>query len=478
MFGSATGPISVVFYNKKTPKTSSDKIIYYAPKTFIKSNVIEGVSIDFTDVKYLPREICQNPDTKIWKIAMWGGMDDLSLINKLLTNKSNTVETFISENNIESGVGFQLLTQKKDTPKYSDKLANLPYLDATDISNFYTKSEQFSDVKSSIKSPKSKKFYSEFYNVSDIDNIDKLTDYRRYGDFKAYKAPHLVVKKGLENNRICASLIDKDCSFRDGVYGFYSEGSNSDVLEVLMSYFNSKLSTYFLFMTISSYGIEREQIMKNEYLSIPFNLNDKQINYISKTVKSIISDIKNKPFLNDDSSGHKKSSLIEENIEKTIYESFNLSEKEILLLNDRINYSLDLFHNKQNSKALFPVLETKEYAITLSSELNSFLEKQDIYVNVLMFNVNRYSPLMLIKISFSSIEKDIEKSDEDLDSVLKKIDGFLWKEKATNIYIRKKLNYKIGDDIYVIRPNQRRFWSRSAATEDATELILEILNEN
>jgi len=42
----------------------------------------------------------------------------------------------------------------------------------------------------------------------------------------------------------------------------------------------------------------------------------------------------------------------------------------------------------------------------------------------------------------------------------------------------KKLNYKTGDDIYIIRPNQRRFWSQSMALEDASELILEILNGN
>ncbi|MFA6667835.1 MAG: N-6 DNA methylase, partial [Bacilli bacterium] len=39
LFGDATGPISIVFYKKKQPETPSDKIVYYAPKTFIKSNI-------------------------------------------------------------------------------------------------------------------------------------------------------------------------------------------------------------------------------------------------------------------------------------------------------------------------------------------------------------------------------------------------------------------------------------------------------
>jgi len=40
LFGSATGPISIAFYRKNPPKKKSDTIVYYAPKTYIKSNVI------------------------------------------------------------------------------------------------------------------------------------------------------------------------------------------------------------------------------------------------------------------------------------------------------------------------------------------------------------------------------------------------------------------------------------------------------
>jgi hypothetical protein len=83
----------------------------------------------------------------------------------------------------------------------------------------------------------------------------------------------------------------------------------------------------------------------------------------------------------------------------------------------------------------------------------------------------------MIKISFDSERKEITESGENVAIELKKIDKKLWEEKATNIYFRKKLNYKTDNDIYIIRPNQRRFWSQSMALEDASELILEILND-
>jgi hypothetical protein len=480
LFGDATGPISIVFYQKENPKKPTDKIAYYAPKTFIKTNVIDGLSIDFTDLKYLPREECQKPDTKIWKVAMWGGMNDWELIQRLENSKLNSINKFAKKNNIESGVGFQLLTQKKDKPKFSETLTKLKYLDADVITRYYTSDKLLGDVKKSIKTPKATQFYKDYYKVSDINKLEKLTAFRRLGDVEAFTKPHIIVKKGLEQNSICASFIENPCSFRDGVYGFYTSKENIEELYLLLSYFNSNLSTYFLFMTISSYGIEREQIMKNEYLSIPINLNDGQSFKIKKATKQVLSKLKTKSFLSNSIENKELETFISKNIDSVIYESLNLDINEINLINDSINYNVDLFHKQEKSIALYPVLQEQatEYGKTISAELNEFLDSQDLFANATIYNVNRFTPLIMIKLSFAKKQKEIFTSKEFIDDELKKIDQHLWEEKSSNIYFRKKLTYKTGDDIYIIRPNQRRFWSQSMALEDASELILEILNGN
>jgi len=477
LFGSATGPISIVFFRKNEPKKKSKTIIYYAPKTYIKSNVIEGVSINSSDLKFLPREECQKTDTKIWKIAMWGGMMDFHLIEKLNQKKFHTIESFNDEHNIKSGVGFQLLTQKKDEPKPSELLAELPYLDADAITRFYTKSERLKNVRESVKTPKSKAFYKNFYNVSKIEEIENLEHYRRLGDLKAFVNPHIIVKKGLEKNNICSSLIEDKCSFRDGVYGFYSNENDDSILRVLNSYFNSRLSSYFLFMTISSYGIEREQIMKNEYLSIPINLNESEISQISKLNNEFINKIKSLSFWGEETKRNELITSFSETIEKIISKSFGLNVDEINLINDSLDYSLDLFHSKAKSKALYPVEDVSDYANKICKNLNQFVKGQNLYANATTFSVNRFSPLMLTKITFDKDNNELLKSSEDVTQELQRIDKHLWSEKATNIYFRKKLNYKTGNDIFIIRPNQRRFWTQSMAIEDASELILEILNE-
>ena len=84
---------------------------------------------------------------------------------------------------------------------------------------------------------------------------------------------------------------------------------------------------------------------------------------------------------------------------------------------------------------------------------------------------------MITKVAFEDSEREVSISSVDIHDILRDLDKELWQKKATNIYFRKKLNYKTGNEIFIVRPNQRRFWTQSMAIEDASELILEILNE-
>ena len=82
----------------------------------------------------------------------------------------------------------------------------------------------------------------------------------------------------------------------------------------------------------------------------------------------------------------------------------------------------------------------------------------------------------MVKISFGNDYKKPILSDENIYNELKVLDRKLWEEEALNLYFRKKLNYYDGNDVYIIKPNQRRFWSETAAMEDFKSLIVEILN--
>jgi hypothetical protein len=443
LFGDATGPISIVFFQKEQPENPSDKIAYYAPKTFIKSNVIDGLSIDFTDLKYLPREECKKPDTKIWKIAMWGGMNDWELIQRL-NKQTISIKDFLETESVDYGVGFEL-SNPADKP--NTEIKKLPIHTPNNILKYFTPIP-------------SKRI-----------NSDK---FRRLGKEEVYQTTHILLNEGIkvDNGKLTllASFVDYKSAYSKGIVGIYSKKGDVDLLKLLTVYLNSDFIRYFSFLMTSSWGIERDVVKHTELFEAPClleKLNEKQK---KKIVELFDNKLYSKEFYT---------------VNKSIENEVNVSILNCLSENERFAVihllsNIELFHKQEKSSALYPVLQeqTLEYGKIITTELKDFLDGQDIFANATVYNISKFTPLMMIKLSFAKKQKETINSKEFVEDELKKIDQYLWEEKSSNIYFRKKLNYKTGDDIYIIRPNQRRFWSQSMALEDASELILEILNGN
>tara|TARA_R110002096_G_scaffold405303_1_gene603364 strand:- start:967 stop:3987 length:3021 start_codon:yes stop_codon:yes gene_type:complete len=434
LFGSAVGPISIVFYKKEKPENSKETITYYAPKTYIKNDVLEGIVIDSSDEKYLPRVECEKKDTKIWKIAMWGSYFDFELVNKYLST-NNSLQDYFYENRVLYKIGLHGDKMSKDfVPDLIVKTDN--------IQRYYT-------PKSAIK--KNSNFYRKI-------------------DSKLFTPPYIAIKKGQKNNLITASLITHSAYCMSGVYIV-----NNNISEIekkaILSLINSKFSTYFLFLVSSSWGVEREQIMSNEFLLLPYFFGqNKESSKIASEIDKIISIKKSDSLIQD-------ISHLEKEIDQIIYNDvLKLTKDEQIIINDTLNYSLDLFENQEKSDAVKPVITTEHYYNRLAKELNDWLDDVSLKASVTHYKIDNNCPLYMVKISFGDKQKPPVFSKENIYAELKKIDTKLWEEETKNLYFRKKLNYYDGDDVYIIKPNQRRFWSETVAMEDSRELLIEIGN--
>ncbi|EKT3963155.1 N-6 DNA methylase [Flavobacterium psychrophilum] len=438
LFGSAVGPISIVFYQKENPEIIKDTITYYAPKTYIKNDVLEGIVIDSSDEKHLPRTECEKPDTKIWKLAMWGSYFDFELIGRVTKDFLN-LENYI---------------------KLSDGVWDC----AKGIMSDSLKPEF---IPQKTVSPKLVERYSTSINAL-IPN-DKF--YRKI-DPKFIKPPYLIFKEGQSNKKYCASIINYEEYFTNSLYGFYNNGDFKNS-KALCLFLNSTFSNYFLSISTSTWGIERERINLNELLTIPAildRLEEKTINKLSLLSDKISSIKKSDKIIQD-------ITHIEKQIDNIIYNDIlKLTADEQIVIQDTLNYSLDLFEKQEKSKAVLPVNDIDVYTKRITKEINDWLDDDDLKISATHYFIDRNCPLYLVKLSFGNQQKETQISKENIYQELKKIDKKLWNKESDNLYFRKKLNYFDGDDIYIIKPNQRRFWSQTAAMEDSKSLLVEILN--
>ncbi len=442
LFKSAVGPISIVFYKNEIPKRKSETILYYAPKTYIKNNIIEGVVIDSNDVKNLPRTECEKPDTKIWKISMWGSFFDFKLIKQIENDYSSLEQYFQKHKDVWlKGCGLHKASKKNIEKR-----------------NFILPPNKVHQSK------KIERYFTPKTNLVDSDkkcaNMNTLL----------FSQPFLMIKEGQKNNQFCSSFIDFDSCYYNTVFGIKTENVND--LKILCSLFNSKFSNYYLSLITSSWGIERERVLPTEMLQLPYVFEDGNFENIVKNFNLILS-------IKKANSVEKNITHIEKIIDDIILNDIlKLSSQNQIILNDTIKYSLDLFEKQEKSNAVKTVVQIESYVNMLSDELNDWLEDVDLKVSSTIFDINKNSPLYIFKISFGTKSSSVNYSNENLNNLLKNIDESLWAKEGEGLYFRKKLNYYDGDDVFIIKPNQRRFWSQTSAMEDARELLIEIGNGN
>jgi hypothetical protein len=402
--------------------------------------MIDGLVIDSTDIKFLPRYECQQPDTKIWKIAMWGNIQDFCLFSRLNNKFPINLKSYLKKNNWICAIGLHGDRKHKDFVPDS-------IIETKSIGRYYTPE-----------------------NISVPNN-----NYYRKINSALFHPPFIVVKKGQKEKQIAASYIDYNKYFKSGVYIINkNDNSSQKIKKGLVAFFNSDLAKYLLFLSGSSWGIEREQIFLNEYLTLTmFFKNDSVLNEITDLFDKLVI-VSKHDFFNTHSTEQQ-----EKEINRKLESIIDISEKEQILIEDTLKFNLDLFEQGENSIGFKQTLpeENTSYAEMICNELNDFLQHSLFKVNATVYDVRLNDPLNLIVLSFDDKKRPVTtKNVDELSPLLKKLNNYSLQQYGQNIYVRKQCKYFDTNKIYLIKPNQKRFWTRSQAMEDAQSLIIEITN--
>ncbi|MDR1169574.1 MAG: N-6 DNA methylase, partial [Prevotellaceae bacterium] len=424
-------PVCIAYYKKTLPNSVPSTVEYYAPQTCVQSNLIDSLVIDSAEIKFLPRHECQKPDTKIWKIAMWGNVHDFRLFLLLNDKASTNLKTCLKQDKWRHATGLNGDSKHKD-------FAPDAILETKEICRYYTSG--------SAATPNEK--------------------YYRKIDRRLFQPPFIAVKKGQKDGRqatqVTASYIDSPAYCKSGVFIINKDGDDTrDMKKSLVAFFNSDLATYCLFLSTSSWGIERDQIMLNEYLELPaFFRSTDDLSAIAKLFDELADELKQK--LPDPDFILQKETEINRTLEKIV----GLTEKDQILIQDTLKFSLSLLEQGENSVGFSRTSrkENEAYARMIGSELNEILQHSPGKVNIAIYDVRDTDPLNMVALSFGTAAKSAAfKNRQDFARTLKMLNSRSLQQKEPNLYIRKHCRCYDGNIIYLVKPNQKRFWTRSQA---------------
>lgn len=455
LFKNATSPGAVIIYRKRGNEIEDNQIenvLYCIPKSVETINCSQSIVIDASEIKFIPvREIIKE-NSKIFKIAMWGNVRDLKLIEKF--NYLKTLKEIIPSDNCATAL--HKAGNKNGNPHLKDYL----FFPTEAITQYYFSKRSLLPLGNNHK----------YFRPIKKDIFD---------------APVVVIKEGTKDGNICSAYVGFNCAYKAATLGIKLKGKSKNYHKTLTAFLNSSFAHYYVFMTSSSWGIDKAgRNQNNSILDLPaivFEMSENIINQLASKVDEIIV-IKNGNKIELDEKY--KIESIQKDIDEIIYKELKISSNERSLIEDALNYSIALHNRYIDSKAesfVDPVKEMKTYTKTLIQTINSILKKNNkgAWIEILDSNNSR-APLQIIAIHFD-YEQEYGSikvmSDSNISKLLSEMNKYTYEKHSESIYYRKVVKYYKGKTIYFVKPNQKRFWTISQALNDADNILLDLTNQ-
>jgi len=431
LFSEAVGPGAAVIFSPDGIE-DSQPIFYCSPKPSYSPQDDWLLNIEPQDIAHIPKDEAIENDI-IWKVAMWGNPRDYELIKRL--SRRPTLGEICEKKEWIDGEGFIIGNRKYEVPELSGK----PYVDVRKLQRFTMDEESLP--------------------------INEKIHYYRHAKTKReiFQGPHLLIKQSPKAGvGLIAALLRKDAVFRHSILGIHGKESDLNQLAACCLVINTKIALYYELLTSRSWLVERDAFEKEEIMNIPMPENILNLNISYEFLK----DLSKNPKADE--------------INRIATDLYGLNESEIILIEDTIKFTLDYFRRKDKSIAVKPVDKKtlRNYVDTFCNVLNkSFSSPKKVFAGTGFLGK---SPLLVVSAHLEDKTKEsvvkIYFQEHKLRDVLNKLEKTLINESPPGIYIRRNLRRYSGDTISIVKPNQMRYWTKSAALHDADETYANIMS--
>lgn len=445
IFTRAVGPAIIISYQFAFGKPTNNNMVEYIslkPNPYFE--LFKSVLIE----KYDYKEVLQSyfkDYSWLWQVLLYGSVLDFYLVKKLKDPKRfpETIGDIVNEKNqLIKGEGLQKTGDKNDASHLIGKL----FIDTKkkDLQRYY------------LRLRKDSKWESPFAH--------------RPRNKDLFKAPILLIKTGLQSDfSLVATISNKDVVFTDSIYAIKSY-SGITVLEILLGLINSDLMIYFLFITGTSTGIEREQFFDTELLSFPVVLDDRITDHVQRLLQLYEMEYGEREFrlggYNDDIEKEEKK------LNDLILKIYKLNDTDRDLLDYAFKISIPILQDKENLNPFKRLTKNQireyiELFVKHFSQTNNTDESSYIKAEV-------YETSHIVGINFTMLADEpnqtiIWKENNDSAEIIESLAAMAFQKVSDKLFVQKDVKGIRKSSFYVIKPNQYKYWHKAIAHLDIIE---------
>jgi type I restriction-modification system DNA methylase subunit len=471
LFEEARHPAIVLTYRNNPPNDLRHALEYWAPK-------VDWMATRADVVAVMPDDRCtfsvstvlddlQGPDApQIWKQRYWATARDRRLIDRLVLYSRlrdhirQTTET-APEKSWLIAEGFQPVGPNDD-PAMA-RTIQLP-------------SHHFIEAKSSAI-----KLFLLPNDCNRLPTQEVLVRSRSNKGTDIFRFPHVIVSTGFNS----VAFADFDVSFRHALRGISAPIEDRSLLIFLAAYLRSPLARYFLFHTSSNWGISRQKVHVEELLRLPFPLPDAMPNsaHAWDCVNKVAQIVTSAAAKADDDFTNRKGIVqsADAAARNLVDEYFDVLPTEKVLVDDTIRVIVPSTRPSRNRQHVPTITPSKadqrnDYIRRLCDTLNGWA-KGSAFVVQGSATASMNIGLGLVVLQKTRRGELTSMHLEDLGDLLVVLEHLrqVTSQKINMVEIIRGIKIFDGDRLYLMKPIGQRFWTQTAALNDADEIAGSIL---
>ena len=435
---------ALIFIADGAPPDVGDSCVVASPRrtpNFREHGLVQMGAEDVRRVNAL--DVASDPD--LLKVACWGTPRDFALIRRLRTSSHFVcLDGFCAQlgwpkpaRGIEWGGGTQLDARFPDQYLASERLTR--------------------------------------FAVWPQDLDDRPNDPVRRGDSRPeiYRGPLVVVTRGVTiEGVLSAALSDHGILYTKRYLGIPGTHGSTRWLRYLNAILNSKLAPYFLFLTSSAWGVERNEVEDSDFWRLPVRDPADASPAAVERVLAIEAHLRSTADQSD-------VAVSRHELDMAVFDLYGLSAAEQALVEDTVSLTIDFLRRREKSFAAKRPKseEIVAYAQQVVSTLQPFLQTLGERVASAEVFLTPGSPLQVVEVHVTPSPLDgpavRTRPEPDLSGLLHRIAEQLEAPLARGVTARRYLKIYTGRSVYLVKPAERRYWSRSAGLNDADTILAE-----
>jgi hypothetical protein len=468
----AIAPFAAIVFSKG-PYEPGHRFAYWSAKRTALVENTQAVVLSKADMSWLSQQDCIDYE-HLWKIYWWGTYRDEALVRALERFPSlSELSKSIPEIEIISNIGF---VEGENGRVPSEWLKNYKMLPTS-------------------------AFVS--YGPLPIRELTIVPDIvRRRGSEDAYRGHRLLVGRGIQSpGRLAVRLDQRSFCFTHSIFSFGLRGLSEWQEKVLLGIFWSDLTRYYLFLTTGSWGMWHDELSMAAIAKMPVVMpsNEKTVSELIEVVDALQAyDFRARSQLFDVAQAQEHSlEGLEMRLNQAVFDLYQLNAAEKDLVLDMCNIGLDLLYAKQASSAVKPLpLPSRRNGTYVRHAVEDRTEVED-YINLFLriwskdldpnakvewklYSSESGSPLLavLFRLHNETASEQVTQPNapDGWSGILNLLDkGTVQPYGSRQIYIDSFVRLVTENRILLIKRNERRFWTHSAARQDAEATQLQAM---